>query len=91
MALPTGMQFGSTEMDYDYAVPVTLSDTVNFGPACRGLFIYHTANATVIVRMQNGDDVTFSGIPSNSGYILPVRAIRVFATGSTVTTVIALY
>ena len=91
MALPTGMQFGSTDMEYDYAIAVTLDNAVDFGPACRALFIHHTATAAVKVKMQNGDDVTFAGIPANNGYILPIRACRVFATGTTVTTVIALY
>jgi hypothetical protein len=91
MALPTGMQFGSTDMEYDYAIAVTLDNTNDFGPPCRALFIHHTATATVVVKMQNGDNVTFAGIPANNGYILPIRACRVFVTGTTVTTVIALY
>ena len=90
MALPTGFQCGSTSNCYDYAIPVTLSDTVDFGVACRGLYVVHSAASTVKVRMQNGDDVTFAG-GITGGYILPVRAIRVWSTGSTVTTVIALY
>lgn len=92
MPLPTGMQFGSTDMEYDYAIAVTTGDTSasNF-TACRALFINHSATATVKVTMQNGDDVTFAGIPANTGYVLPIRAIRVWTTGSTVTTVIALY
>ena len=92
MALPTGMQFGSTDMEYDYAIAVTTGDTsANNFTACRALFINHNATATVKVTMQNGDDVTFAGIPANTGYILPIRAIRVWTTGTTVTTVIALY
>lgn len=92
MALPTGMQFGSTDNTYDYAIPVTTSDTASndFVP-CRALYIHHTATATVKVKMQNGDDVIFAGIPATNGYLLPVRACRVFTTGTTVTTVIALY
>lgn len=91
MALPTGMQFGSTDNTYDYAIAVTLDNAVDFGPPCRALFINHTATASVKVKMQNGDDVTFAGIPANNGYILPIRACRVFVTGTTVTNVIALY
>ena len=92
MALPTGMQFGSTDNTYDYAIAVTTGDTStsNF-TACRALFINHSATATVKVTMQNGDDVTFAGIPASAGYILPVRAIRVWTIGSTITTVTALY
>lgn len=91
MPLPTGLQVGSTSNTYDYAVTVTTSDTVDFGVACRALYIYHTATCTVTVRMQNGDSVLFSGIPANSGYILPVRATRVFVTGTTASAVVALY
>lgn len=92
MALPTGMQFGSTDNTYDYAIAVTTGDTSasNF-TSCRALFIHHTATATVKVTMQNGDDVTFAGIPANTGYILPVRAIRVWTSTTVATTVIALY
>lgn len=92
MPLPTGMRFSSTDMEYDYAIAVTTGDTStsNF-PACRALFINHSAIATVKVTMQNGDDVVFAGIPANVGYILPVRVIRVWTTGSTITTVTALY
>ena len=92
MALPTGMQFGSTDMEYEYAYAVTTGDnSIDNFTACRALYINHTATATVKVKMQNGDDVTFAGIPANTGYILPIRAIRVWTTGTTVTTVIALY
>jgi hypothetical protein len=96
MPLPTGFQCGSTDNSYDYAIPVTLSDTVDFGVPCRALYVYHTAAATIVVRMQNGDNVTFAGITGSGGsgahgHLLPVRAIRVLATGSSVTTVIALY
>lgn len=92
MPLPTGFQCGSTSNTYDYAIPVTTGDTStsNFA-ACRALYINHSAIATVKITMQNGDDVTFANIPASAGYILPVRAIRVWTTGSTITTVIALY
>lgn len=92
MPLPTGIQFGSTDMEYDYAITVTTGDTSasNF-IACRALFINHNASATVKVTMQNGDDVVFAGIPANTGYILPIRAIRVWTSTTVATNVIALY
>lgn len=89
MPLPTGFEIGSTINCYDYAIPVSLSDTNNFGVACRGLWVAHSAAATLKVTMPNGDAVTFTNIPA--GTILPIRCVRVWSAGSTVTTVIALY
>jgi hypothetical protein len=41
------------------------------------------------VKTAGGDEVTFTGILA--GTFLPVQVVRVFATGTTATTVLALW
>lgn len=90
MALPAGMHFSSTDNSYDYAVETTLSDTANFVP-CRGLWVTHNNAGGIKVRMQNGDDVTFTW-HSHATFFLPVRCTRVWETGTTAgVVVVAMY
>jgi hypothetical protein len=60
---------------------VTVSDTVNMPtPAV----IYVGAAGNVKVTTAQGDDVTFVGLLA--GQVIPVQVIRVWSTGTTVTT-----
>lgn len=90
MALPAGMNFSSTDNSYDYAVETTLSDTANFVP-CRCLWVTHNNTGNVKVRMQNGDDVTFTW-HGEVNFLLPVRCTRVWLTGTSAgVVVVAMY
>jgi hypothetical protein len=67
---------------------VTASDTTDLpdGP-CRAIYIGGTGNVSLITG--GGSLVTFSSL--NSGYVLPLEVVRVRATGTTATNIIALY
>ena len=68
------------------AIAVTPSDSVDLtGAPCRALYIGTGGNLSVII---GGATVTFSNV---AGGILPIRASRVRATGTTATNIVALY
>lgn len=68
------------------ASEVTTSDTAVLG-GVRGLYIGGAGN--VKVDCEGGGTVTFNG--ALAGSIIPVRAVRVYATGTTATNIVALY
>ena len=70
-----------------WAETVTPSDTVDLRAVSRALYVGTTGN--VVVVMQNGDVVTFTGVPA--GAILPIRAKRVNSTNTTASTILSLY
>jgi hypothetical protein len=70
------------------AAAVTFSDSTEI-EATRALYI--GASGNVAILLVDGGTVTFQGL--NAGTILPVQAVRVLSTGTTVGagTVLALY
>jgi hypothetical protein len=68
------------------AVAVTPSDATSFEPT-RGLYIGAAGN--VAVSMVDGGNATFVGVAAGS--VLPVQVTKVLATGTTATSVLALY
>lgn len=68
--------------------PVTPSNSVNL-PAgeCRGLWIGGAGDITVV--SQYGSVATFKAVPA--GTVVPIFAVRVNATGTTATDIVALY
>lgn len=78
------------------AVAITTSDTVNFtaagtGPpsdiTCDAIYVGGAGNMVVV--LADGTAVTFNGVAAGS--IIPIRAIRVNATNTTATNLVALY
>lgn len=70
------------------AEAVTKHDTNNFGRGlCRGLYVGGTGD--VVVVFENGTAVTFVGV--QTGTILPVIAKRVNSSGTTATSLVALF
>ena len=69
------------------AADITPSDTVDLSDPTRGIYVGVSGN--IKVTLVSGGTVTFLG--AISGSILPVQAIRVYATGTTATNMIALY
>ena len=70
------------------AVAITPSDSADFTTtSCRAIWVGGTG--TIKVDMSDGTTVTFSGVPA--GYILPIRARRVYSTGTTATLMLVLY
>jgi hypothetical protein len=66
---------------------VTPSDSTNI-PVCRSLWIGGTGG-DIKVRTVAGTDIVFSGVPIGS--VLPVQVIRVWSTGTSCTSINALY
>lgn len=85
MADVTGDGLGSPAV---YAFSVTPSDNFNFDHAPRALYV-GDGNTTLKVTLLHGDVVTFINVPDGS--ILPIRAIRVWATGTDAAGIIGLY
>lgn len=75
----------ATVSSYD-ARAVTTSNTTNIAPT-RGLYIGATGN--VVVDMAYGTTITFVDV--QGGTILPVQVTRIYATGTTATSIVALY
>jgi len=76
---------GKTEPAYD-AASITPSDTTDINTT-RGLYV--GGAGSVKVDTEGGNAVTFQGIASGS--LLPIRATRVYSTGTTATNIVALY
>ena len=74
-----------TAMD---AKAVTPSDTADLpdGPS-RALYVGGAGNISLITG--GGSTITFSNV--NSGYVLPLEVVRVRATGTTATNLVAIY
>jgi hypothetical protein len=68
-------------------VAVTPSDTVGFGFSARGLYV-GVGGTVAVVGLQGGSAVNFVGVPT--GAVLDVQCIRVNATGTTATNIVAL-
>lgn len=75
------------------AASVTPSDTVNIpsvsGGSNNGCVLFVGTAGNLRVQTVGGDDVTFNNI--NTGAFLPVQVVRVYATGTTASNIIALW
>jgi len=78
------------------AVVVVKSDTVNIpnpsspdGIENSGNVLYVGTGGTLKVRTVGGDDVTFVNVPN--GTFIPVQVVRVFATGTGASNILALW
>lgn len=65
---------------------VTPSDTLDLPETTRAVYV--GAGGALVLRLLSGQSVTFSGV--SAGTILPVRADRVLATGTTATGIVGL-
>lgn len=78
------------------AAAVTPSDTVDIpsvstqnGTGNNGCVLYVGGYGDVRVLTAGGDDVTFVGI--NGGTFVPVQVLRVFATNTNATNIVAMW
>jgi hypothetical protein len=77
----------NSDVPAEFSNAVTPSDTVNFTRVCRALYVGSGGNLAVV---EGDASVTvFANVPT--GYILPVRAIRINSTGTTASNIVALY
>jgi hypothetical protein len=67
------------------AIAITPSDTVTIG-GCRAIYVGVTGDITIDTANQTG--ILFKSVPVG---ILPVAPLRVKATGTTATNMVALY
>lgn len=70
----------------EHAAAVTPSNSTDMAQACRALYI--GVSGDVKVTTTGGETVTFVGVPIGP---LPMRCVRVFATGTTATNIIAIW
>ena len=75
------------------AAAVTPSNTVNIpaitGGSNNGCVLYVGGAGNLKVLTVGGDEVTFTAIPV--GTFVPVQVLKVFATGTTATNIVALW
>lgn len=84
------------KLQAERAAAVTPSDTVNIpsvsaadGTGNNGCVLYVGVAGDVKVQTVGGDDVVFTGVLAGS--FIPVQVLRVFATGTTATNIVALW
>lgn len=82
------MHFGSPASPADEAVAVTPSDTVALVAPSRWLYVGVSGDVTVDMA-TTGATILFKAVPA--GELLPISVIRVRATGTTATQIVALY
>ena len=75
---------------YNRAVTITPSDSVDLTEIPRALNI-HAATASTPVKVIMQGDTTAVTLQLQTGFIYPLRVSRVYATGTSATSVIALY
>lgn len=69
-------------------ISVTPSDTVNLAlGACRGIWVGVAGD--VKVTTPRGNEVTYPAVVA--GLAHPIKAVRIWSTGTTATTILALY
>lgn len=78
----------NTAPSFSY-IAVSTSDTVNFtlGP-CRGIYVGVSGDIVAVAADGSGSAVTFKSVPVG---ILPIQAVRINATNTTATNMVALY
>lgn len=69
-----------------HGFPIAPNDATDLEEVTRGLFVGTAGNVAVTMRL--GGSVTFKNIPAGS--LLPIRATRVLATGTTAGDIIGL-
>ena len=69
------------------AAAVTPSDVADLPNTARAIYV--GGGGAVALTTANGDTVTFTGL--SAGQLLPVTAERIFATGTTATSIVAIW
>lgn len=76
-------------MSYNYyndAYAVTPSDSAALKPSAQAFYVGGTGNVTV--EMRSGNTVTFAGVPA--GEVIHAYVTKIFATGTSATSIVAL-
>jgi hypothetical protein len=80
----------STLAPYTRAVSVTASDSNDLAETTRAIHI-HAGAASTPIKVTMAGDTTAVTLNLQTGFIYPLRVSRIWATGTTATTLIALY
>ena len=94
--MPALNNFASTDKSilapYTDAVTITPNDTVDLAEVTRALHAHGAgSNHDVVVTLANDPDGTSVTLAIAKGDVLPIRVKRVWATGTTATTIVGLY
>jgi hypothetical protein len=73
---------------YAEAADIAPSDSTDLSTTTRAIYI-GGGSGVLVATMKSGATVTFSGLVTGS--VLPIRARRVLATGTTATDLVALW
>jgi len=84
---PFANTLGAPRHGYTNAAAITPSDSADLADVTQAIYV--GGAGVLVVIMQGGQTVTFSGIAA--GTVLEVRASRVKATGTTATLLLALW
>lgn len=87
MAAPGAMVYPHTAAA-EFGEAVTPHDSTNFAQTTRSLYVGGAGNVVVVFGSDDAA-ITFTAVPA--GTILPVRAKRVNLTGTTATSIVALW
>lgn len=71
----------------EHAFAVTPNDSADLAYVTRGVYVGGTG--TLKVTMLGGEAVTFTGLAA--GVIHPIRASRIWSTGTSATTILGIY
>lgn len=69
------------------AAAITASDVTNLTDITRAVYVGGAGNIAAV--MATGEVITFTAVPA--GTILPIRVSRINSTGTTATSMVALY
>jgi hypothetical protein len=70
----------------NHAILVTASDTVNLPCGSSYLSFTNSGAQTIHLTTEGGEDITITGLPTG---MYPIRATRVWSTGTNVTNIVA--
>jgi hypothetical protein len=69
------------------AAAVTPNDSTDLAAVSRALFVGGAGN--IAVTMAGGQSITFTGV--TAGAVLPIRVSRILSTGTTATSIVAVW
>lgn len=77
---------------YDYAEAITPSNSVNLDWPTEGIYVGGAGTVVAVqVHPTTGTPTAATYVGVAAGSILPIRAVRVNSTGTTATSLLALY
>ena len=71
----------------EFGAPVTPSNSSDLPYVSRALYVGGAGN--IAIRLQDGTDLVLANVPT--GTLLPIRAARVLASGTTATLIVELW